>query len=60
MESLPKTATNKIVVRTLAREAWETPDPVYVRDGDRYRPLTGQDRASLAEEFLRHGRSLLR
>jgi fatty-acyl-CoA synthase len=30
--SMPRTATNKVVVRGLVEEAWCTADPVYVRD----------------------------
>jgi fatty-acyl-CoA synthase len=31
VESMPRTATNKVVVRGLVEEAWCTPDAVYVR-----------------------------
>jgi fatty-acyl-CoA synthase len=56
VDSLPRTATHKVVVRTLVREAWATSDPVYLRDGDAYRPLTDQDRDRLVSEFEQHGR----
>jgi fatty-acyl-CoA synthase len=55
--SMPRTATNKAVVRGLVAEAWCTADPVYVRDGSGYRRLTEADRAELAREFARHGRT---
>ena len=55
--SMPRTATNKIVVRALVEEAWCTPDPVYLRDGGRYRRMTDADRADLAREFGDHGRT---
>jgi fatty-acyl-CoA synthase len=54
--SLPRTATHKVVVRTLVREAWATSDPVYVRDGGAYRPLTDRDRTLLVSEFEQRGR----
>ncbi|MEY9926396.1 fatty-acyl-CoA synthase [Catenulispora sp. GP43] len=58
--AMPRTATNKVVVRSLVEEAWCTPDPVYVRaDSGRpgYRPMTDADRAELAREFADHGRT---
>ena len=60
--SMPRTATNKVVVRSLVEEAWCTSDPVYVRDvAERgslasFRPLTAADRAALTGEFVDHGR----
>ena len=54
---MPRTATNKVVVRALAEEAWCTPDSVYLRDGSGYRPMTEIDRADLVREFVRHGRA---
>jgi fatty-acyl-CoA synthase len=55
--SMPRTATNKVVVRRLVEEAWCTPDPVYLRDAAGYRPMTDADRADLAREFAEHGRT---
>jgi fatty-acyl-CoA synthase len=58
--AMPRTATNKVVVRALAEEAWCTPDPVYIRTGSGrpgYRPMTDADRAELAREFVHHGRT---
>ncbi|MBS2548718.1 AMP-binding protein [Catenulispora sp. NL8] len=54
--SMPRTATNKVVVRGLVEQAWYTADPVFVRTPSGYRPMTGDDRAELAREFARHGR----
>lgn len=65
--SMPRTATNKVVVRGLVDEAWHTSDPLFIRDdgprsagGDRavpvFRPLTAADRAELARGFADHGR----
>jgi fatty-acyl-CoA synthase len=36
MSELPRTATNKVIKRPLRTEAWNTPDPVYKRDGAGY------------------------
>lgn len=58
--SMPRTATNKVVVRALVEEAWCTPDPVFLRDGSGYRPMTETDRFELAREFVRHGRGVPR
>ena len=59
VSSMPRTATNKIVVRDLAAEAWHTSDPVFLRRDRRgpYRPMTDGDRAELAREFEEHGRT---
>jgi hypothetical protein len=45
--------------RVLARECWEVDDPVWIRDGDTYRPLTAADRESLRDELAAHGRAHL-
>jgi fatty-acyl-CoA synthase len=58
-EHLPVTQTNKVLKRVMAREAWETSDPVWVHDEGRYRALTGADRAELRAELERHGRANL-
>jgi fatty-acyl-CoA synthase len=55
---LPKTATGKIVVRRLSQERWDG-EGTWVRDGDRMRPLTDEDRAALAKAFADSGRQLL-
>lgn len=55
---LPATASNKILKRRLAREAWRTDDPVWWRPGRDldYRPMTAADAAALRDEFERRGR----
>jgi fatty-acyl-CoA synthase len=58
-EQMPATETNKVLKRVMAREAWETSDPVWVRDGDGYRPLGDEDRAQLRGELAAHGRAHL-
>jgi fatty-acyl-CoA synthase len=50
-DELPQTQTNKILKRELRAERWECGDPVLVRDGDRYRPLTDDDRTAIRERF---------
>jgi hypothetical protein len=55
---LPRTATGKLIVRTLAQRRWEG-DDVWVRDGDVLRPLTEDDRAVLLKAFEASGRTLL-
>ncbi|MDT7547451.1 MAG: fatty-acyl-CoA synthase, partial [Actinomycetota bacterium] len=52
-----RTATGKVVVRTLAAARWDEPD-VWIRDQDRLRPMTEEDRAALVQEFVRSGRVL--
>ena len=54
---LPATQTNKVLKRVLAKEVWETADPVWIRDGDGYRLLTDDDRASLRKAFADNGRA---
>jgi fatty-acyl-CoA synthase len=56
---LPVTETNKVLKRVLAHECWEVDDPVWIRDGDAYRPLTDADRSTLRAELAAHGRSHL-
>ena len=59
---LPRTATNKVLVRELQRDKFHlsatSGDTILVRDrgDDAYRPFTEADEAGLAEEFARHGR----
>lgn len=55
---LPKTATGKIVVRSLAQQRWDA-EGVWVRDGDSMRPFTAEDRAALEKAFADSGRPLL-
>jgi fatty-acyl-CoA synthase len=55
---LPRTATGKVLVRQLAAERWDG-DDIWVRDGDVLRPMTGADRAALADAFAQSGRPLL-
>ncbi|MEV0666742.1 AMP-binding protein [Actinomadura luteofluorescens] len=55
---LPATASNKILKRRLARDAWRTDDPVWWRPGRDldYRPMSAADAAALRAEFERRGR----
>jgi fatty-acyl-CoA synthase len=56
---MPTTATSKVLVRQLRAERWECDDPVWWRS-ERHaelRVLTAPDRATIREEFERHGRS---
>jgi len=57
--AMPRTATNKIVVRDLVAEAWLPSDPVFLRDGRRgpFRAMTEEDRRDVAREFEEHGRT---
>ncbi len=50
------TATNKVLSRALRREFWECADPVWVRRGVSYEPLTDDAVTALREEFAAHGR----
>lgn len=57
-DELPITASNKILKRVLAAQAWNTDDPVWFRP-DRslnYQPMTPVDVAALREEFAKAGR----
>jgi fatty-acyl-CoA synthase len=56
---LPVTETNKVLKRVLARECWEVDDPIWIRDGDAYRPMTDDDRAGLRDALAEHGRAHL-
>ena len=53
---LPSTETNKILKRVLREERWECEDPVWIRDGDGYRPLGSEDRGAIRSEFQSRGR----
>ena len=50
-EELPMTSSNKILTGQLQTESWDCSDPVWLREGDGYRPLTGDDVASLRSQF---------
>lgn len=56
---LPLTASNKILKRRLAAEAWHTDDPIWWRPGRdlTYRPMTPDDLARLRTEFELSGRA---
>lgn len=60
-ERLPSTASNKVVRRALAAEAWRTTDPVWWRPGRdvRFRRMTAEDVDRLRAEFERRGRGHL-
>lgn len=55
-QTLPSTETNKILKRVLRDERWECADPIWLRDGDAYRPLTQADVASIRAAFEARGR----
>lgn len=55
-ETLPSTETNKILKRVLRDQGWECDDPVWLRDGDVWRPLEASDRAAIREAFEKRGR----
>lgn len=52
---LPQTPSHKVIKRLLAKKAWHTTDPVWLRDGD-YRPLTPEDVKHIEARFEEHGR----
>lgn len=57
---VPMTGSNKVAKTGLRREAWQTSDPVFVRDGAMsYRPMEQADRDLLEKEFAEHGRTAL-
>ena len=58
VSELPRTATGKVVVRTLAEQRWYG-DGVWVRDGSSMRPMTPEDVALLDARFTASGRDLL-
>ncbi|HKK51984.1 MAG TPA: acyl-CoA synthetase, partial [Myxococcota bacterium] len=53
---LPSTETNKILKRVLREERWESDDPVWIREGETYRPLTDRDRQEIRAAFEARGR----
>ncbi|GAA2828179.1 AMP-binding protein [Nonomuraea rubra] len=56
---LPQTASHKVIKRHLARDAWRTTDPVWVRGPGGLRLLTEADVKGIEEEFVQHGRQHL-
>jgi acyl-CoA synthetase (AMP-forming)/AMP-acid ligase II len=54
---LPRTATGKVVVRTLAEQSWNC-EGVWVRDGLSMRPMTSEDVTLLEARFRASGRDL--
>ncbi|MEV0404710.1 AMP-binding protein [Actinoallomurus sp. NPDC050550] len=60
-DQLPCTASNKVVKRALAAEAWNTSDPVWWRPGrePRFRRMTAEDVDRLRAEFESRGRGRL-
>jgi len=42
--------------RVLREERWEGSDPIWLRDGDEYRPLTEQDKETIRSRFEARGR----
>jgi fatty-acyl-CoA synthase len=61
VDALPVTATNKMDKKPLRAERWRTGDPLWHRPEPRapYRSMTGEDVASLEEDFAANGRSNL-
>lgn len=53
----PDTGNGKVAKAVLRRAAWRTADPVFVRDGDGYRPLDPASRDRWEREFAAHGRT---
>jgi fatty-acyl-CoA synthase len=53
---LPSTETNKILKRVLREERWECDDPVWIREGEGYRPLVAEDHARIRSDFEARGR----
>ena len=53
---LPITASNKVLTRVLRREFWECADPVWIREGSQYRPMTDNDIEELRAGLKARGR----
>ncbi len=53
---LPVTASNKIITRALRGEFWECSDPVWIRDGNHYRPMSESDVEELRARLTARGR----
>ncbi|MDZ4824837.1 MAG: long-chain-fatty-acid--CoA ligase [Actinomycetota bacterium] len=60
-ESLPSTATQKVLKRVLRQELWDSGDPVWWRPGreTEFRQLTDDDAQALRAEFEARGRDHL-
>ncbi|MEO9223236.1 MAG: hypothetical protein ABI251_15980 [Mycobacteriaceae bacterium] len=56
VREIPVTATRKIDKMALRRAGWLVEDPVYVRSGGTYAPLTDEAREQLLAEFARYDR----
>lgn len=54
--AIPVTASNKVLTRVLRDKFWECADPVWTRDGDRYRPLSDSDIEELRAQLTARGR----
>jgi fatty-acyl-CoA synthase len=54
---MPRTATGKVIVRELAQQRWYG-DNVWLRDGNRMRPMKADDVAALEERIAESGRRL--
>jgi len=57
--ALPVMGTNKVDKRRLRTEGWDCADPVFVREGERYVSLTGENVAALGAELAANDRSHL-
>ncbi|WP_101787827.1 AMP-binding protein [Nonomuraea indica] len=57
--ALPQTPSHKVVKRDLAREAWRTADPVWLRTGTGWRLLDDEDVDAIEAGFAGHGRAHL-
>ena len=55
-QTLPTTETNKILKRVLREQRWECEDPVWIREGEGYRPMDASDRAEIRSAFEARGR----
>ena len=56
VREIPVTATRKIDKMALRREGWLVQDPILVRSGGRYAPMTSEAREQLLAEFARYDR----
>lgn len=54
VDQMPTTATNKVIKRHLAKNAWEA-EGVWLRDGGSYRLMTDSDREQLRQAFQERG-----
>lgn len=60
-DKLPLTGSGKMDKAPLRRAAWQSDDDVYMRIGrtPEYRLMSDEDKATLVDEFLTHGRAAL-